>query len=297
MQMVGPAFMDYAMNGRVGRPDRQPPSARRRARRTASSRARARTAGSASPSLTDDEWQGLVRAMGAPAWATRRALRDARRPPRRASTRIHEQLAAWTAGFDDYELAAPPAGAGVAAAPVLNVADLLRDPHYRARGTFIEVAAPARLPRDHLRRLREDQPEPRSRSAPGPRIGQDNERVFREPARPRSRRIPPPAGRAGDSIESARIGKGTTSLAALELRRALLGERARALLRVLRGEDARAERLLEHEARLEPERAHRDLLGRPHRERAVLADRLGPLDRASASARSAGTTAFTSPTS
>ena len=41
---------------------------------------------------------------------------------------LHEELAAWTAGFDDRELAELLQRHGVAAAPVLNVADLLGGP-------------------------------------------------------------------------------------------------------------------------------------------------------------------------
>ena len=52
---------------------------------------------------------------------------------------LHSKMAEWTAGFDDRELSETLQGNGVAAAPVLNVGDLLEDPHYKARETFVEV--------------------------------------------------------------------------------------------------------------------------------------------------------------
>ena len=61
---------------------------------------------------TDEEWAGLVRAMEAPDWATGTGLEthDGRLE---SIGSIHEQLANWTADFDDQELAARLQGAGV----------------------------------------------------------------------------------------------------------------------------------------------------------------------------------------
>ena len=68
---------------------------------------------------------------------------------------------------------------GVAAAPVLNVADLLHDPHYAARGTFVEIQHPLGFPEtvyaDYVKSSRASVP-----YQPGPAMGQDNERVFRQ---------------------------------------------------------------------------------------------------------------------
>jgi benzylsuccinate CoA-transferase BbsF subunit len=67
----------------------------------------------------------------------------------------------------------------VAAAPVLDVADLLHDAHMKARGTFIEVENPLGY-RETLYgsyvKLSRSPVEVR----PGPAIGQDNEFVFKE---------------------------------------------------------------------------------------------------------------------
>ena len=115
--------------------------------------------------------------MGAPPWATTPDLGTLAGRVAAIAT-LHEEIARWTAGHDDYELARRLQAAGVAATPVLNVADLLRDPHWRARGTFIEVVHPLGFKETIYGAYVKT-----SRSTidvrPGPRIGQDNERVFK----------------------------------------------------------------------------------------------------------------------
>ena len=67
--------------------------------------------------------------------------------------------------------------AGVAAAPVLNVADLLHNPHYRARDTFIEVRHPLGFTETiYGSYVKPSRTVPDVR--PGPAMGQDNERVL-----------------------------------------------------------------------------------------------------------------------
>ena len=177
MQMVGPALMDYFMNGRVAAPmgNRHP-------------------LGAGAPYgvfpcagddrwisiavLTGDEWDGLGRAMGAPPWASAAEFST---PSGRIENidALHERVAAWTAAQDDRALAERLQEHGVSAAPVLNVADLLHDPHYRSRGTFIEVRHPLGFDETiygaYVKTSRTE-----AAVRPGPRIGQDNDHVFRE---------------------------------------------------------------------------------------------------------------------
>ena len=114
--------------------------------------------------------------MGEPAWArpfdavTRRLAEvDA----------LHARLAKWTRNFPDRELVERFQAQGVAAASVLDVADLLSDPHDRARGRFIEATHPL-----DFRETFYGSYIKASRSmadvCPGPAIGRDNHRVFRE---------------------------------------------------------------------------------------------------------------------
>jgi benzylsuccinate CoA-transferase BbsF subunit len=176
MQMVGPAFMDYALNGRVAGPkgNRHPLAA-------AAPHGVFPCAGEdrwiSIAVATEQQWGGLLAAMGHPAWAT--AAEFASLTQRLANIdALHERLAAWTRPCDDYELAQRLQAHGVAAAPVLNVADLLRDPHYRARGTFIDVQHPLGFHETiYGAYVKTSRAEPDVQ--PGPRMGRDNDFVFK----------------------------------------------------------------------------------------------------------------------
>ena len=177
MQMVGPAFMDYAMNGRSAGP-----IGNRHPRAAAAPHGVFPCAGEdrwiSIAVMSDEAWQGLVRAMETPAWATAAALASLA-GRLQAIDQIHDHVAAWTAGCDDYDLARRLQAAGVAAAPVLNVADLLRDPHYRARGTFIEVQHPLGF-RETIYGAYVKTSRSKIEVRTGPRLGQDNEHVFKK---------------------------------------------------------------------------------------------------------------------
>jgi len=177
MQMVGPAFMDHVLNDRIAGPkgNRHP-------------------LGKAAPHgvfpcagddrwisiavFTDQEWQGLVAATNGAEWA--RAPEFTRAEDRlRGIDVLHERLAEWTRQYDDRKLAAHLQEHGVAAAPVLNIGDLLHDPHYRARRTFIEVIHPLGFKETiygaYVKTSRTE-----ANVRPGPVIGQDNDHVFKE---------------------------------------------------------------------------------------------------------------------
>jgi benzylsuccinate CoA-transferase BbsF subunit len=175
MQMVGPLFMDYALNGRVAGTigNRHPLSA-------AAPHGVFPCAGEdrwiAIAIVDDEEWQGLVRAMGEPDWA--RAY-DSFERRLEGINDIHERLAAWTRPHDDRELAERLQSIGVAATPVLDVADLLHDPHHHARETFIEVTHPLGF-RETIYGSYIKPSRTIADIRPGPAIGQDNDYVFRE---------------------------------------------------------------------------------------------------------------------
>jgi benzylsuccinate CoA-transferase BbsF subunit len=176
MQLAAPAFMDFAMNKRAGAPvGNQHPL-------------HAGAPHGVFPCVGDDrwisiavlndaEWAGLVSAMGAPGWAqaSEYATHEGRL---RNVDDLHERLAAWTATKDDYDLAQQLQAHGVAAAPVLNVSDLLNDPHYRARKTFIEVTHPLGFKETIYGayvKMSDSTPDVQ----PGPTIGRDNDYVFK----------------------------------------------------------------------------------------------------------------------
>jgi crotonobetainyl-CoA:carnitine CoA-transferase CaiB-like acyl-CoA transferase len=174
-QMLAPAYMDYVLNGRVAGPmgNRHP-------------------LGVAAPHgvfpcagedrwisiavFTDAEWQALAAGMGHPNW-TREFTEVVQRVHNIDA--LHEKLSQWTKGFDDYELAKRLQQDGVAAAPVLNVADLLNDPHYKSRGTFIEVTHPLGFKETIYGAYVKTTGAP-PRVTPGPVMGRDNDHVFLE---------------------------------------------------------------------------------------------------------------------
>lgn len=175
MHLAGPAHIDYVMNGRVGGPKgNEHPLGIAAPHGVFPCAGDDRWISIAVPS--EAEWQALCAAMGHPDWSAE---------PRFATLAsrienidaLHAALAGWTTGFDDYELAARLQSHGVAAAPVLNIADLLHDPHYRARGTYIEVMHPVGF-RETIYgayvKMSRSEPDVQ----PGPVIGRDNDRVF-----------------------------------------------------------------------------------------------------------------------
>lgn len=177
MQMVGPAFMDYVFNGRVAAPmgNRHP-------------------LGVAAPHgvfpcagddrwisiavMTEQEWLSLVAAMGNPEWAQAAEFSCAAGRVRNIDA-LHARLAEWTRTINDYELAQMLQRHGIAAAPVMNVADLYNDPHYRARGTFIEVTHPLGF-RETIYGAYVKTSRTEASVHPGPAIGQDNDYVFKD---------------------------------------------------------------------------------------------------------------------
>lgn len=176
MQMVAPAWMDYALNGRSGGPkSNEHPIAAAAPHGVFPCRGDDRWISIAV--CRDEEWQGLVAAMGSPEWA---ATADFATLPARLARidRLHAYIAQWTREFDDRELATRLQEHGVAACPVLDVGDLLDDPHFRARETFIEVTHPLGF-RETIYGAYVKTSRSRPDVRPGPAIGADNERVFR----------------------------------------------------------------------------------------------------------------------
>jgi benzylsuccinate CoA-transferase BbsF subunit len=177
MQLVGPAFMDYSLNGRVaGAIGNKHPLGRMGPHGVFPCAGDDRWIAIAVES--DAEWAALVEAMGRPDWATAPALTTLSGRLESIDA-LHARLGEWTADHDDRTLADRLQIAGVAATPVLNVADLLSDPHFRARKTFVEVEHPLGF-RETIygAYVKMSRSEPRIR--PGPAIGQDDDHVFRD---------------------------------------------------------------------------------------------------------------------
>ncbi len=173
--LIAPAFMDFMLNGRVAGPlgNRHP-------------------LGQAAPHgvfpcAGEDRWIAIVveeeaewRALAAAVdqdWIRNDAF--ATHAGRLAALdELHAKLSDWTRSREMRALAETLQARGVAATPVLDVPGLSSDPHFAARGIFVEL--------DHPLGFRETVYAPfvkmsRSRAVarPGPMLGQDNDRILK----------------------------------------------------------------------------------------------------------------------
>ncbi|HZQ36408.1 MAG TPA: CoA transferase, partial [Dehalococcoidia bacterium] len=132
-------------------------------------------------SVEDDaQWAGLRAAMGDPEWAREPALATAT-GRMAAHDGIDTALAAWTAGFDKFELMHLLQRHGVPAGAVLTGLELLADPQLNARGWWedlvpTEVGEPYRFVTAPWRLSAA----PRPLSTPAPCLGEHNEHVYRD---------------------------------------------------------------------------------------------------------------------
>jgi benzylsuccinate CoA-transferase BbsF subunit len=175
--MVAPAYMDYVMNGSVAGPmsNRHPLGA-------AAPHSVFPCAGDdgwiSIAVMEDEEWRGLVKAMGEPQWAM---VDDPATMAGRVAQieALHEKSSEWTRGFDKAKLAEQLQEHGVAAAPVLQEPDLFDARHYQERGTFVDVEHPIGFKEtiygSHVK-MTGAHPD----IQPGPMMGCDNEYVFKE---------------------------------------------------------------------------------------------------------------------
>lgn len=174
--LAGEAIMDYTMNGRVMRPR-----------------------GNHHPSMaphgnypcqgddkwvsiavgSEEEWQAFRRALGDPPWAQDERFADAYR---RLNNReaLDKFVAAWTREHSPYEVTDILQKAGVAAMPVMGIEEQFSDPHYQARGVYVDVEHPiigAEIIYGLPWKLSDT---PGAIRGPAPNLGQHNDYVFRE---------------------------------------------------------------------------------------------------------------------
>ena len=177
MQMVVPAYMDYVMNGRSSGPkSNEHPLGAAAPHSVFPCRGEDRWISIAV--ATEAEWQALLRALGHPEWLKVEEFSTLEQRLRHIDA-LHALLGEWTRQHDDRELAGHLQSHGVAAAPVLNVGDLLDDPHFTARQTFVEVEHPLGF-RETIYGAYVKLSRSRVEVRPGPVLGQDNDYVFRD---------------------------------------------------------------------------------------------------------------------
>ena len=137
--VIGEAFMEYFMNGRV-----------------------LGTMGNRSPTMaphnnypclgedrwvsiavdTEEEWRSFCAALGNPPWVKQKRFSDKFNRQRNLEE-LDRLVSAWTINLSNYEVMDILQKAGVAATPCLDLTERFSDPHYAVRGTHLQVEHPA----------------------------------------------------------------------------------------------------------------------------------------------------------
>jgi crotonobetainyl-CoA:carnitine CoA-transferase CaiB-like acyl-CoA transferase len=131
---------------------------------------------------SEEEWEGLVRAMGSPPWSQEPRFST---PLGRLQHRdeLDERISQWTRGFDKMGLMHLLQGEGVPCGAVLTLRELALNPHLWRRGFFERISHP---PETGVgTRVYPGRPFRLSRTPgrvqrPAPPLGQDNEFVLHE---------------------------------------------------------------------------------------------------------------------
>ena len=86
----------------------------------------------------DAQWRSLAEVISGPELAAEQDFATGADRLQRQD-RLDRLISEWTADKDPYEISHLLQQVGVPASPVMRGPDLLEDPHYKARGTFVEV--------------------------------------------------------------------------------------------------------------------------------------------------------------
>ena len=129
------------------------------------------------PDLSDELWAKLASAMGHPEmtddprFANQRARRE-------NYPELEELTTAWVKTKTRQELWELFSSFGLSSAPVLNVGEVIDDPHIKERGAFVEVEHPEAGTVKLLRPWIRFQGTPTEIERAAPLVGQDNEEVY-----------------------------------------------------------------------------------------------------------------------
>lgn len=173
---IGEAIMDYAMNRRVqaplgnGHPSRAPQGCYP---------CKGRDNWLVISIGTDEEWEGLRRAMGDPEWTRDSALATVLGRYRRQEE-IDGHLTEWTRDRDHIQIMHLLQANGVPAAPVNDQGELFADPQMRSRGYFEELTQPATGTHLYPGMMWKMAETPNRIRFPSPMLGEHNEWAYKE---------------------------------------------------------------------------------------------------------------------
>jgi len=173
---LGEAIMDYTMNGRVQEPtgNRHPAMAPHGVYRC-----RGEDRWAVLSVSSDEEWQGLCRALGNPPWTSDERFST-------VTGRIENQdemdkyIEEWTCRHDHYEVMYILQKEGVAAGPVLDQRDAYHDAHLQCRGFFELVSHREAGTHLYPGMLFNMDKTPLNIRKPAPCLGEHNDYVFKE---------------------------------------------------------------------------------------------------------------------
>ena len=126
---------------------------------------------------TSEQWQSLVEVIGEgglvgnPKFATNEDRLE-------NQDEMDEIIAAWTRNGDPYLICQQLQNAGVSAGSVLRGPDLLQDPHYLERGTFVEVDHPKVGPKKYPGIPWKMSVTPGQVHWPAPSLGEHNRQIY-----------------------------------------------------------------------------------------------------------------------
>jgi crotonobetainyl-CoA:carnitine CoA-transferase CaiB-like acyl-CoA transferase len=174
--LLGPAIIDYTLNGNAARPAGNGPAGQ-----LAAPHGCYPCAGEdhwcAIAVFFEDEWRALCELMGNPVWSREERFGNLQCRCDN-SEELDTLMAGWTAGYEPQKLMDMLQAAGVPAAIVSKADELASDPHLAERGFFIDLIHPV------LGKLRSDGSPVRLSASPAryrkaaPMLGEDNRSVF-----------------------------------------------------------------------------------------------------------------------
>lgn len=174
--LIGDAFMDYFMNGRVQtrRANQDDIMAPHNCYRCQGEDRWVSIA-----IHTEKEWRALVRAMGNPLWAKNKKFCDMRSRWQNQEE-LDEHINQWTKNFTAHQVMEKLQKAGVAAIPSFTGEDLFSDPHLSERGAFDIIEHPITGANVELTCPWKLSATPPRNSRHAPLLGEHNEFVFKE---------------------------------------------------------------------------------------------------------------------
>ena len=128
---------------------------------------------------SDEEWHGLCRAMGEPAWTKEERFEDVVSRFRNQDE-LDKLIEAWTLDHDHYALMHLLQTEGVAAGPVMDGRDCYNDSHLKERGFFEWITHPEAGRHLYPGMMTKMSATPLSCRMPPPCLGEHNEYVYKK---------------------------------------------------------------------------------------------------------------------